>query len=447
MNKVEILVLGGGESGVGAALLAKKLNKQVFVSDSKALKPVYAKELQQAGIPFEEGQHTEDLFFGVECVVKSPGIPSHIPLIGRLKEQGAEVISEIEFASRYTKGKIVGITGSNGKTTTTLLTHHIFKKAGWDVGLAGNVGTSFARLLAEGDHDWWILEISSFQLDDTIHFQPDIAILTNITPDHLDRYEYKMENYMSSKFRITLFQSEESKFIYCADDEWTLKGLKSQAPKAQLIPFTLNSSLAGEVGAFYQQGHIQIEFNKVESMSIYELALQGKHNTYNSMASALAARAAGIHSEAIRDALADFEHIEHRLETVTQIAGVEYINDSKATNVNSTWYALESITRKVIWIVGGVDKGNDYSQLLPLVKDKVKAIVCLGLDNQKIINEFKNDVEILTEAQSMEAAVRTAHSLAKKGDLVLLSPACASFDLFENYEDRGNQFKECVRKL
>ena len=447
MNKVELLVLGGGESGVGAALLAKKLGLQVFVSDSKLLKPIYAKELQQAGIPFEEGQHTEALFFGVKYVVKSPGIPSNIALITRLKEQGAEVISEIEFASRHTTGKIVGITGSNGKTTTTLLTHHIFKKAGWDVGLAGNVGTSFARLLAEQDHAWWILEISSFQLDDTARFRPNIGILTNITPDHLDRYEYKMENYMSSKFRITLFQTEEDCFIYCADDEWTLKGMQAQPTRAQRIPFSLNSTPTGEIGAFYQEDHIQIELIKGESMSIYELALQGKHNTYNSMASALAARSAGIHSDSVRDALADFEHIEHRLETVVQIGGVEYINDSKATNVNSTWYALESVNRKVIWIVGGVDKGNDYSQLLPLVKDKVKAIVCLGLDNHKIINEFKNDVEILTEAQSMEAAVRTAHSLAKKGDLVLLSPACASFDLFENYEDRGNQFKECVRKL
>jgi len=447
MNKVELLILGGGESGVGAALLAQKLGMQVFVSDSKALKPVHAKELKEAGIPFEEGQHTEDLFSGVGLVVKSPGIPSGTPLIERLKEQGAEVISEIEFASRHTKGKIIGITGSNGKTTTTLLTYHIFKKAKYDAGVAGNMGVSFARLLSQGDHEWWILEVSSFQLDDTVRFCPHIAILTNITPDHLDRYEYKMENYVASKYRIGLFQSAEEHFIYCADDEWTLKGMQVHAVKAHLIPFTMKSERPGAEGAFYQEEHIQIELNTAEIMSIYELALQGKHNAYNSMASALAARAAGIHSEEIRNSLADFEHIEHRLESVLQIGGVEYINDSKATNVNSTWYALETITRKVVWIVGGVDKGNDYSQLTPLVKNKVKAIVCLGIDNQKIINEFKNDVEILTEAQSMEAAVRTARSLAKKGDVVLLSPACASFDLFESYEDRGNQFKECVSKL
>jgi UDP-N-acetylmuramoylalanine--D-glutamate ligase len=444
-----LVILGGGESGVGAAILGKKKGYEVFLSDKGKLKDKYKDVLSNNDIAWEEGKHTEDLVLNADEVIKSPGIPDKAEMVLRLRSKGIPVISEIEFAGRYTNAKMICITGSNGKTTTTLLTYHMLKKAGLNVGLGGNVGKSFAMQVAENDFDYYVLELSSFQLDGMYEFKADIAILTNITPDHLDRYDYKMENYVDSKFRITQNQTESDAFIYCMDDAVTAAEVEKRAGsiKAKKYPFTIRQELKSE-GAYLNENELIININTNPlSMSIHELALQGKHNTYNSMASGIAGRLVELRKDLIRESLSDFENIEHRLEFVAKVHGIEFINDSKATNVNSTWFALESMNAPTIWIVGGVDKGNDYSELLDIVKDKVKAIVCLGLDNKKIIKAFSGVVENIVEAATAEEAVKKAYYLGKQGDTVLLSPACASFDLFENYEDRGMQFKSAVRSL
>ncbi|NVK05219.1 MAG: UDP-N-acetylmuramoyl-L-alanine--D-glutamate ligase [Flavobacteriia bacterium] len=445
-KKGNIVVLGAGESGVGAAILAKKLGMNVFVSDMGAIDERYRDELEKREIPFEEGQHTEAKILKAKTVIKSPGIPEKAPLIQKLRAKETEIISEIEFAFRHTDSTIVAITGSNGKTTVTSLTYHVLKNGGLDVGLGGNIGKSFAWMVAEDPHEFYVLEISSFQLDDSYKFAPYISILTNITPDHLDRYDHKMENYVASKFRILQAQKKTDHFIYCGDDMETIKGLGRFKIKPNAHPFSLEHPV--DDGAYYDSENERIIITiDEESMNIDELALQGKHNTYNSMAAGMASRLLNIRKETIRESMADFDALEHRLEPVMEIHGIEFINDSKATNVNSTYYALESMKKRLVWIVGGVDKGNDYTSLIPMVGQKVKAIVCLGKDVQKIHDEFENVVEILTDAQSMHDAVAAAYKLADKGEAVLLSPACASFDLFENYEDRGNQFKEEVRAL
>jgi UDP-N-acetylmuramoylalanine--D-glutamate ligase len=445
-ERLHIAVLGAGESGVGAALLAKAKGHDVFVSSLNSIGSKKTRTLDEKEISYEEGQHSMEKLLSCSIAIKSPGIPPTAPVVVQLVEAGVEVISEIEWGYRHSKGKVVAITGSNGKTTTALLTYQILKRAGLDVSLAGNIGMSYAGQVAENDTEWYVLEVSSFQLDDIVHFTPHISIVTNITPDHLDRYGNRMEAYAASKMRIGMNQSEEDYFIYNLDDEESLKAMaaaKSNLKGAQ-IPITLYQH--PKQGGYLQEENITIEINQ-EKMKIEELALQGKHNTYNSMAAGLAAKLLNIRKEVIRDSLADFETIEHRLEPVIEVLGIEFINDSKATNVNSTFYALESMKKPTIWIAGGVDKGNDYSQLLPLVDQHVKAIVCLGKDNDKIIQEFAQSVDMIIETQSMDDAVRMAYSLGEKGDAVLLSPACASFDLFENYEDRGRQFKERVRSL
>ncbi len=441
-----LVVLGAAESGVGAAVLAKKKGIPVFVSDKGSIKPEYKAMLEKYGIEWEEGAHSEERILTATEVVKSPGIPDKAPLVKKLREQGVPVISEIEFAGRYTNARMIGITGTNGKTTTTLLTYHILQKAGVNVGLAGNVGKSFAFQVAEEDHDVYVLELSSFQLDGIRDFKCDIAILTNITPDHLDRYEYELENYVRSKFQITRNQTEQDCFIYCTDDPITTDHLKFIQGKGQLLPFSIKSRL--HEGAWLEEQTLTIHTHQhTFNMLIHELALQGKHNLYNSMAAGIAARVMDIRNEVIRESLSDFRNVEHRLEVVSSVHGIEFINDSKATNVNSTWYALESMTRPVVLVLGGVDKGNDYSTLVDLAKEKVKAIVCLGVDNRKIIKAFKDVVPEIVETRTAEEAVQASYRLGKKGDVVLLSPACASFDLFENYEDRGRQFKKAVRAL
>lgn len=441
-----VVVLGGGESGVGAAVLAQQKGFDVFLSDKGLLKEKHKEVLRNKNIPFEEGQHTETLIFNADEVVKSPGIPDAVPMIQRLKKQGVSVIGELELAARYTKGKLIGITGSNGKTTTTMLLFHVLSKAGLDVKMVGNVGESFALALSEQDHDYWVIEISSFQLDDMYETRLDISVLLNITPDHLDRYNNSMDEYASSKMQIIQNQTAADHFIFFKDDEWIAKKMKERELEMQLHPFSLTTPVKN--GA-YLENNEKLIFNYKEEfdMSIQKLALQGKHNASNSMAAGIASRILEIRKEAIRDSLSDFESIEHRLEKVATVSGVDYVNDSKATNVNSTWYALESMLQPTIWIVGGVDKGNDYTQLTELVTDKVKGIVALGLDNHKIISSFTGVVDQIAEANSMEEAVALAYRMGKKGDSVLLSPACASFDLFENYEDRGQQFKNCVRAL
>lgn len=443
-----LVILGGGESGVGAAVLGKKKGYEVFLSDKGKLKDKYKEVLSKNDIGWEEEKHTQELVLNADEVVKSPGIPDKTEIVVKLRSKGVPVISEIEFAARYTNAKMICITGSNGKTTTTMLTYHLLKKAGLNVGLGGNVGKSLALQVAESNYDYYVLELSSFQLDGMYEFKADIAILTNITPDHLDRYDYKMENYVNSKFRITQNQAESDAFIYCLDDEVTAAEVikRDKEIKAKKYPFSIKSKVAE--GAYLEENELIININNNPfSMSIHELALQGKHNIYNSMASGIAGRLLELRKELIRESLSDFQNIEHRLEFVAKVHGIEFINDSKATNVNSTWYALESMTNPVIWIVGGVDKGNDYSSLKEIVKDKVKAIVCLGLDNEKIVKAFSGIVENIVEAHSAEEAVKKAYYMGKKGDTVLLSPACASFDLFENYEDRGMQFKAAVRSL
>ncbi len=447
MDIGNIIVLGAGESGVGAAVLAHKKGFDVFVSDKSEIKEKYKNVLSHFDIEFEEGKHSFDRILKADEVIKSPGIPDSIPLIRTLQDAGIPVISEIEFAARFTKAKLICITGSNGKTTTTLLTEHIMKKAGLDVVAAGNVGNSFAMELAKSDHDYFVLEISSFQLDGMFDFKADIAILMNITPDHLDRYNNSFEAYAESKFRILNNMGEKDAFIYCQDDQVIMEKIKNTNILPGKYPFTLSSNVDGE-GAYIKDNNIIINIqSNLHQMTLESLALQGKHNIYNSMAATVSGRLLEIRKRHIQDSLSDFQNIEHRLEHVAVIQGVEFINDSKATNVNSSWYALESMSKDVVWIAGGIDKGNDYSGILDLVKDKVRAIVCLGKNNEHLMEAFSGSVETIIETRSMEVAVQTALYLAKRGDSVLLSPACASFDLFENFEDRGIQFKEAVNSL
>lgn len=443
---MKIAVLGAGESGVGTAILAKQKGYEVFVSDKGTIADKYKKVLLHNNIVFEEGKHTEGQIFDADVVMKSPGIPDKVELVQELVRKGISVISEIEFASKFTNATIVGITGSNGKTTTTLLTHHILEKAGFDAGVAGNVGDSFALQVAEENHENYVLELSSFQLDGIVDFAPHIAVITNISPDHLDRYEYKYENYIDSKFRITKNQSEQDYLIYDAEDEEIVTWLENNKTKARLLPFSVKRKI--DKGAYIDNENIIIQTNTNKyTMSIKSLALQGVHNTKNAMASGMIAQLLNVRNETLRESLEDFESVEHRLESVLMINGVQYINDSKATNINATFYALDSMKSDTVWIVGGIDKGNDYTDLLPLVHEKVKAIICLGVDNEKIKEAFSNVVDLIVETQGAEEAVKVAYKLAQKGDAVLLSPACASFDLFENYEDRGRQFKAAVRLL
>jgi len=442
-----MVILGGGESGVGAAILATKKGLTVFLSDGGKIPDKYKTELDKHNISYEEGQHTESKILEADEIIKSPGIPEKNELVKKIRAQGIRVSSEIELAYRFKEsGKIAAITGSNGKTTTTTITYQICSKAGIDCAIVGNIGYSFARQVAEDPKEWYIVEVSSFQLDDIHEFRPDIAILTNITEDHLDRYEYKFENYIKSKFRIAENQTGEDYFIYCDDDPVT----KEYINKFTIHSNPLSFSMTNETnrGAFLKNGQMTIATSdeKVQ-MSIYDFAIKGKHNQYNTMAACTAAVLIGVRKEKIRDAMQNFESLEHRMEHVSTIRGVDFINDSKATNVNSTWYALESMDQPTILILGGIDKGNDYSILMDLVKEKVKAIVCLGTDNRKIHEAFQNDVQLIMNTSGAEEAVKTAFHFANKGDVVLLSPACASFDLFKNYEDRGNQFKQAVRNL
>ena len=443
-----IVILGSGESGVGAAVLAQAKGFNVFVSDKGTIKDKYKKQLSENNIPFEELQHTEDKILNATEVIKSPGIPDKADLVKKLRSLNIPVISEIEFAGRYTNAKKICITGSNGKTTTTLLTHHILQKAGYNVGLGGNVGKSFAYQVAKENYDYYVLELSSFQLDGMYDFKADVAVLLNITPDHLDRYEYKFENYALSKFRIGQNQTEADSFIYCADDQATLEYINKVKPTGKLIPFSINKKLEGDAAYLENETQIIININQNQLiMTIEQLALQGKHNVYNAMAASIASRIVDVRKDVVRESMTDFVNAEHRLEFVATINGIEFINDSKATNVNSAWYALETMDKPVVWIAGGTDKGNDYTQLFELVKAKVKAIVCLGEDNSKIIEAFSGVVDVIVEAKTAKEAVAHSYQIGKKGDVVLLSPACASFDLFENYEDRGMQFKGAVRGL
>ncbi|MDY3894320.1 MAG: UDP-N-acetylmuramoyl-L-alanine--D-glutamate ligase [Candidatus Cryptobacteroides sp.] len=441
-----IVILGGGESGTGAAVLAKKQGFEVFLSDSGKLNGEYAQMLRKWDIPFEEGGHSEELILNADEVIKSPGIPNTAPLIRKLSAQGTHIISEIEFAGRYDRARRICITGSNGKTTTTSLIYHLLKQAGLNAGLGGNIGKSYAYQVATEDHDIYVLEISSFQLDNMYDFKADIAIITNITPDHLDRYNHDMEEYVKAKFRITRNMDSEDCFIFCSDDEITINHLNKIVVKAKQLPFTQKTEV--KEGAFVKEDKIVIRYQDSEcDMYIRDLALGGRHNVYNSMAAAIAAKVMEIDNSTIREALSSFQPVEHRLEKVASVGGVMYINDSKATNVDAAWYALECQTQPVVWIVGGTDKGNDYSSLVPLAKEKVKAMVCMGLDNHKFHESFDGIVPEIVEAGSAHEAVQMASRLAKKGDVVLLSPCCASFDLFKNYEDRGEQFKAEVRKL
>jgi len=441
-----LVVLGGGESGLGTAILGKQKGFEVFVSDSKQIAEKYKQVLLHHKINFEENQHTENLIFSANVVMKSPGIPEKVAIVKKLLELNIPVISEIEFAGQFTNATIVGITGSNGKTTTTLLTHHILKNAGLNVGMGGNIGKSFAQLVAEESFENYVLELSSFQLDGVENFNSHIAIITNITPDHLDRYDYDFNKYIASKFRITKNQTANDYLIYDADNEAINQWLQTNTTKATLVPFSIEKEL--EFGAFLKDNTLTINIQKETfTMPLSGLTLKGKHNTKNAMAATLAAQLLKVRKDFIKESLENFEGAEHRLEFVAKINGVEYINDSKATNVNSVFYALECMDKTTIWIVGGVDKGNDYTDLLPLVREKVKAIVCLGIDNEKIKDTFGSVVDIIVETVGAEEAVKVAHKLSEKGEVVLLSPACASFDLFENYEDRGRQFKNAVKNL
>lgn len=466
--KKRLVILGAGESGTGCAILGLKQGYEVFVSDKGTIKEQYRNELNQHGVAFEEGQHTEELILNATEIIKSPGISDKADVIKHATAAGIPIISEIEFAGRYTDARHVCITGTNGKTTTTMLCYHILQKAGFNVGLGGNVGKSYARQVAENNFEYFVLELSSFQLDNTYTFRPDIAILCNITPDHLDRYNYEFQNYIDSKFRIAMNQKEDDFFIYCADDKITMENLSTHKIDAVKLPFAYGSEL--KEGAYVLNNELVLLDNKPTekdnqtqthttsnnqpnltnnylTMFINDFALKGIHNSYNGMAAAIAANVLNIRKETIRESLMDFQNVEHRLEYVATIGGIEFINDSKATNVNSTWYALESMEKPVVWIVGGVDKGNDYESLLPMVKEKVKVIVCLGLDNTKIHAAFGKHVDLLLNTTSAEEAVKVAYRFAAKGDAVLLSPACASFDLFLNYEDRGHQFKAAVKNL
>lgn len=443
---MRLVILGGGESGVGTAILGKKKGYEVFVSDFGKIKESYKEVLIINKIPWEEEQHTEDLILNADVVMKSPGIPEKSPIVKKLIAAGVKVISEIEFAKPFTEALTIGITGSNGKTTTTMLTYHLLKSAGLNVGLGGNIGKSFAWQVAENKFDAYVLELSSFQLDGIIDYRPDIAIITNISPDHLDRYEYKYQNYIDSKFRITMNQTESDYLIYDADDEASSEWLKNNTTKAKLIPFSLTKSF--KEGASINNNKMEIKINQEEfTMETEHIALEGKHNMKNAMAASSVAKLMQIRNATIRESLSNFQGVEHRLEKVLKIQNVQYINDSKATNVNATFFALDSMNVPTVWIVGGVDKGNDYNELMSLVREKVKAIICLGIDNRKIIDAFGNVVDIMVEVNNMNDAVKTAQRLTEKGDAVLLSPACASFDLFENYEDRGKQFKQAVHNL
>lgn len=446
MNK-KLVILGAGESGVGAALLGKQRGYDVFVSDGGKIADHYRSELQIAGIDFEEGQHNEERILEADEVMKSPGIPEKNELVKKIRSKGITVISEIELAYRY-KGnsRIIAVTGSNGKTTTTSLIYHICKTAELECAMVGNIGYSFARQVATDPKPLYVAEISSFQLDDIISFRPDVAVLTNITEDHLDRYDYKIENYINSKFRIVLNQQPGDVFIYNLDDEVTVRYMHNYPIKSTLAPLTMSKQLPQ--GAYLLNAKMHLKWKNEEmQMSIEDFAIKGKHNQYNSMAASLASTAVDIRKEKIREALQTFESLEHRMEPVATIKGVEFINDSKATNVNSTWFALESMESPVILILGGVDKGNDYSLIKELVKEKVKAIVCMGTDNRKIHEAFGDTVSLMVNTENAQDAVQAAFHFAAKGDVVLLSPACASFDLFKNYEDRGNQFKQAVKNL
>ena len=441
-----LVILGGGESGVGTAILGKQKGWEVFLSDKGSLKPHYRETLNKEGIQWEEGTHTEEKILSADMIMKSPGIPYKAPIIKKAHEKGIAVISEIEFASQYTDSLIVGITGSNGKTTTTLLTYHIFKEAGLQVGLGGNIGYSFAELVATENPPYYVLEISSFQLDGIEHFAPHIAVLLNITPDHLDRYDYKFENYINSKFRIAMNQTENDYLIYDADDEVITQWLSTHTIKSKLIPFSIEKELPQ--GAFLKDNKIYIMLeNQTTEIDVEEISLRGKHNIKNTMAASVAARLVNIRNNSLRESLKGFKGAPHRLEEVKVVEGVTYVNDSKATNVNSVYYALDTIKTPIVWIVGGQDKGNDYNSLLPYVHEKVRAIVCLGVDNTPIIQSFYNTIDTLVETRSMDEAVKLAQGFAQEGDTVLLSPACASFDLFKNYEERGDLFKAAVQKL
>ncbi|PBJ11840.1 UDP-N-acetylmuramoyl-L-alanine--D-glutamate ligase [Flavobacterium sp. ACN6] len=443
---MRLVVLGGGESGVGTAILGKKKGYDVFVSDFGKIKESYKEVLIINKIDWEEEQHTEDLILNADVVMKSPGIPEKSPIVKKLIAAGVKVMSEIEFAAPFTEAMTIGITGSNGKTTTTMLTYHLLKSAGLNVGLGGNIGKSFAWQVAENKFDAYVLELSSFQLDGIIDYRPDIAIITNISPDHLDRYEYKYQNYIDSKFRITMNQTESDYLIYDADDEASAEWLNNNKVKAKLIPFSLTKTF--DEGASINNNKMEIKINQEEfTMETEYIALEGKHNMKNAMAASSVAKLMQIRNATIRESLSNFQGVEHRLEKVLKIQNVQYINDSKATNVNATFFALDSMNVPTVWIVGGVDKGNDYNELMSLVREKVKAIICLGVDNRKIIDAFGNVVDIMVEVNNMSDAVKTAQRLTEKGDAVLLSPACASFDLFESYEDRGKQFKQAVHNL
>ncbi len=444
----KLAVLGAGESGVGTAILARQKGFDVWVSDSGRIADHYKALLREAGIPFEEGVHTESRILDAAIAVKSPGIPAHVPIVQKLKAQRIPVIAEIEFAAQYTNAKLIGITGSNGKSTTTMLTWHMLSQGGLNVGLAGNIGRSFALQVAREQYDYYVLELSSFMLDDMVHFRADVAVLLNITPDHLDRYGYKLENYVESKFRIVRNQQPGDLFIYCADDPVTVAALAKHYTAAQLLPFSLHTQVTH--GAYLNDNNelvINVPNQDKFTMDINELSLQGKHNVYNNMASGLVAKAQELRNASMKESMGSFKNIPHRLEFVACIAGVNYINDSKATNVNAVWYALESFAPQVVLIMGGVDKGNDYEMLRDLVKTKVRAIVCIGKDNSRIYDSLEDDAKIIVNSSSMRDAVEIASHLAQKGDTVLLSPACASFDWFRNFEDRGNQFKEAVMDL
>ena len=444
MNR--LVILGGGESGVGTAILGKQEGFEVFVSDKGEIKEKYKKVLRHFEIEWEEQQHTVAKILNADVVMKSPGIPDNVPLVKQLVEKRIPVISEIEFASKYTDATIIGITGSNGKTTTTMLTNHLLKEGGLHVGMAGNIGDSYAKMVSEHNYDYYVLEISSFQLDGVADFKPKVAIITNITPDHLDRYEYKFENYIASKFRIAKNQDADDYLIYDADDDVIVNWLKENPVQSKLVPFSLTREQ--ECGAWLENNNIRINIEqKTLKMSTDYLALEGQHNVKNAMAASLASLLVNVRKESILNSIQGFQGAPHRLEKVLKINHVQYINDSKATNINATYYALEGIKKPIVWIVGGVDKGNDYSELMPMVREKVKAIICLGVDNSKLIEAFGNVVEPLVETLSMDEAVKVAYKISERGDTVLLSPACASFDLFENYEDRGNQFKAGIKKL
>jgi len=442
-----IVVLGGGESGYGSAVLARVKGFDVFLSDFGQIPLAYKEKLEKWEIPFEEGKHTPELILNADLVIKSPGIPDKVPMVQAIRERGIKIISEIEFAGLYNRAKTICITGSNGKTTTTTLTYEILKQGGLNVGLGGNIGQSFAYQVATEEHDWYVLELSSFQLDGMFDFRADVAILMNITPDHLDRYDYQLQNYADSKFRIIRNQGLEQAFIYCDDDPISLENLVKHELPMQVLPFSVKHMVSP--GAGLENGQIKITMPDESIFEIHldELKVKGIHNTYNAMAAILSGLTAGVAPESIRETLLNFDGVEHRLEPVAEVDGVLYINDSKATNVDSVWYALESMARPVVWIAGGTDKGNDYAPLMDFARSKVKALVAMGVDNHKLLNYFDGVVPVIQDTHSLDEAMQAAHKLAQPGDVVLLSPACASFDLFKNYEDRGCQFKDWVAQL